>query len=263
MIDLLGGAGGLVEFKASLLASRGFAALALAYMDFDGLPEIPPAVDMEYFEEAANWLSNHAKVLPHGIGLHSICYGSWIAIVMASLQMKAIKTVVAISPLVHANPSPFQYKGKVSEVIPFENSKKITTEEGCIWRYALPTITDYNTPVSKYPPITPVENISCPVLLVRGTEDLNVNADFSVNLIREGLKKHGKENLCSVLSYPGAGHLIEPPYTPHCYASYVKNMGKWSGDYYIVWGGEMKCHARAQEDAWPNILSFLRSNLFV
>ena len=59
MIDLLGGAGGLIEFKASLLASRGFAALALAYMGFEDLPEFPTVMDMDYFEEAANWLSHH------------------------------------------------------------------------------------------------------------------------------------------------------------------------------------------------------------
>ena len=159
MIDLLGGAGGLVEFKVSLLASHGFAALALAYMACDDLPKNSPNVNMEYFEKAANWLSSHPKILPHGIGVHAICYGSWIALLMASLQMKAIKTVVAISPLVHAHYTGYEYKGKVSEVIPFDESKKIATEEGCIWRYSFSTDTDFNTPVSKYPHLTPVENI--------------------------------------------------------------------------------------------------------
>jgi len=35
-IDLLGGAGGLVELKAALLASRGFAALVFAYFAYAG-----------------------------------------------------------------------------------------------------------------------------------------------------------------------------------------------------------------------------------
>ena len=98
---MLGGAGGLWEFKASLLASHGFAALALAYVAYEDLPEFPPEyLDLEYFEEAANWLSNHPAVLAHGIGIHSICYGSWIALLMASLNMDAINSVVAISPVV-------------------------------------------------------------------------------------------------------------------------------------------------------------------
>ena len=258
-----GGAGGLVEFKASLLASHGFAALALDHLNSDGLPRGVTNMDvyMGYYEEAAIWLNSHPMVSPHGVGVHAKCFGSYIALLMASLQMKAVKAVVAILPLVHTYPSPFKYKGKVSEVSPFEHSKKIQTEEGSIWRYAFPTITNLDTPVSKYPYLTPVENISCPLLLVYGTNDLLINADFSVNLIRDRLKKRGREHLCSVLRYPGAGHLIEPPYTPHCYASYTRNMGEWSGDFSLVWGGDMKCHARAQEDSWPKILAFLKKNI--
>ncbi|KAL9979722.1 hypothetical protein ACROYT_G017425 [Oculina patagonica] len=260
VIEMLGGAGGLVEFKASLLASHGFAALALAYFAYDDLPKtIQSSLDMEYFEEAANWLSNHPKVLPHGIGIHAISFGSLIALLMASLEMNAIKTVVAISPLV-VTFSSFQYKGKVSDVIPYEISKVISTEEGVVLRYAQ-TVTDYKPSASKYPPIPPVENISCPVLIVTGTGDLNVNCDFSAELIYNRFKTHGKEHLCSILCYPEAGHLIEPPYTPHCYASFSGASAKRFNDKYLVWGGEMNAHATAQDDAWPKILSFLRSKL--
>ncbi|XP_020618542.1 bile acid-CoA:amino acid N-acyltransferase-like [Orbicella faveolata] len=261
VIEMLGGTGGLWEFKASLLASHGFAALALAYLSYDDIHELPSSMDMEYFEEAANWLSSHPKVLPHGIGVHAICYGSWAALLMASLGMKAVKALVAISPVINAFPIPFSYKGKVSEILPFENSQKISTKEGSIWRYAIPAVNDVSTPVSNYSPITPVENISCPVLLAYGTGDLNVGSDFATELIFNRLKAHGKERLCSILRYPEAGHLIEPPYTPHCYSSFSGITAKWSGDHYLVWGGEMNAHAKAQEDAWPKILRFLRINL--
>ena len=262
MIDLLGATGGLVEFKAALLASHGFAALALAYIDYDDLPAFPPYHEMEYFEDAANWLSSHPKVLPHGIGIHAICYGAMIALLMANLQMKPVKAIAAISPPIHVYPTAFKYKGSfISEVAHFDQSKKVQVQDGSICRYVFPTATDSNIPESKYPYLAPVENLSCPLLLVYGTHDLNVNATFSVNLIRDRLRKQGKENLYSVLRYPGAGHLIEPPYTPHSYATYAKRAGAWSGDHHIVWGGETKCHARAQEGAWPEIIGFLRNNI--
>ena len=149
----------------------------------------------------------------------------------------------------------------MSMAIPLDYNKRIITAEGTITRYSHSTITNYNTPVSKFSPLIPVENISCPVLLVYGTDDLNANPNFSVSFIRAGLKKRGKENLCSVLCYPNAGHLIEPPYTPHCYTSYMKNLGKLTGDYYLAMGGETKDHARAQEDAWTKILTFLQRNV--
>ena len=257
VIDLLGGASGLVEFKASLLASHGFTALALAYMGFDDLPEFPTVMDMDYFEEAANWLSHHPKVIPHGIGVHAICLGSWIALLMASLKMKAVKTVVAISPSITAGSLPFKYKGKISSGKAFDNQQKVAIPEGAILRYGHSVVTSHKTPV----PVCPVEDISCPVLMVYGTDDLLIPPEFSVRYTCNALRKIGREHLCSVLCYWNAGHLIEPPYTPHCYSCYMHHFGKWQGHQYLVWGGEMKCHARAQEDAWPKILTFLQKHL--
>ena len=46
---MFGGIGNLVEFRAALLASRGFAALALPYFGYDDLPNALN-LNMEYFE---------------------------------------------------------------------------------------------------------------------------------------------------------------------------------------------------------------------
>lgn len=54
--------GGLTEFRASLLASHGFAVLAVAYFAYEDLPNLLQEVDLEYFEEAANLLLAHPKV---------------------------------------------------------------------------------------------------------------------------------------------------------------------------------------------------------
>lgn len=61
---MFGGAGGLIEFRASLLASRGFAVLAVAFFAYDDLPLVLKEVDLEYFEEATNLLLKHPKVCP-------------------------------------------------------------------------------------------------------------------------------------------------------------------------------------------------------
>lgn len=61
-MDLFGGIGGLVEFRASLLAAHGFAVLALAYFAYEDLPKLLQEVNLEYFEEAANLLLAHPKV---------------------------------------------------------------------------------------------------------------------------------------------------------------------------------------------------------
>ena len=117
-----------------------------------------------------------------------------------------------------ACPLSFQLKGKVSDIIPLDETRVVSSEKGSIWRFAQPTDIDYMNPttVSKYSAITPVENINCPVMLVSGTDDLNVPTDFTVKFIIDRLKENGKEHLCTNLSYPQAGHVIEPPYSPLC-----------------------------------------------
>jgi len=255
VIDLLGGVAGLKEFKASLLASHGFVTLALDYFTPDESGKVPPFFELEYFEEAADWLSNHPKVLPGGIGVHAICLGSWIALLLASFRSDVIKATVAISPLSFATFTPFKYRGILSEVLPFNKWKLYPTLAGWVFRNGYPAVTEDNGSDSKYSAITPCENISSPVLLIYGSDDLNVNSDFSAKQVYERMKQNGKHDLCSVLCYPGAGHLIEPPHIPFCYSSYTGR------HLYMVWEGEAMAHAQAQEDAWSKILEFLRTNL--
>ena len=89
--------------------------------------------------------------------------------------------------------------------------------------------------------------MSCSVLLVCGIGDLNVDPEISKEIL-DRLKTCGKEHLCSILRYPEAGHLIESPYSPLCYASY-SGTAKRLGDPHLVLGGETKAHAKAQENS--------------
>lgn len=66
VIDLFGGSGGLIEFRAVLLANKGFAVLALAFFGYDDLPQSLEEVDLEYFEEASILLLKHPKVCLRG-----------------------------------------------------------------------------------------------------------------------------------------------------------------------------------------------------
>ena len=156
---------------------------------------------------------------------------------MASYQIASIKAIVAISPLVIASLHPFQLKGRVSDMIPldecfFRKGQRLAFRpKGSVWRFAQPTDINYMNPttISKYSAITPVENINCPVMLVSGTDDLNVPTDFTVKFIIDRLKENGKEHLCTNLRYPQAGHLIEPPYSPLCDSSFSKSTKEWCG----------------------------------
>lgn len=62
IIDLFGVGGGLLEYRASLLAGKGFAVMALAYYNYDDLPKTMETMRIEYFEEAVNYLRGHPEV---------------------------------------------------------------------------------------------------------------------------------------------------------------------------------------------------------
>uniref|UniRef100_A0A8C9Y056 Acyl-CoA thioesterase 16 n=1 Tax=Sander lucioperca TaxID=283035 RepID=A0A8C9Y056_SANLU len=91
-----------------------------------------------------------------------------------------------------------------------------------------------------------VGRINCPVMVVNTT-------------IKELINKAGNLHLLTRLYYPDAGHLIEPPYTPHFRATkFVKDTKE---KVILLWGGQTKPHSDAQEDSWKKILAFLEQNL--
>ncbi|XP_019211778.1 acyl-coenzyme A amino acid N-acyltransferase 2-like [Oreochromis niloticus] len=67
-----------------------------------------------------------------------------------------------------------------------------------------------------------VENITCPLMYIVGEDDLCTASTENADVIEEALRSAGKSHQFTRLSYPGAGHLIEPPYTPCSRASLWK-----------------------------------------
>ena len=257
MIELKGATASVNESKASLFASRGFLTLNLTYLPpvEAGIPEY---FELDHFEEILDWFCKYPNVVPGGIGLHAICIGSWIALLLASFRSDAVNAVVAVSPISFAHLFSFKYQGKMSGKLPTDNSKLMHTNDGVVVRHAHSTETEDNGSASTFPAITPSEQISCPVLLICGTDDQYLNVEFNARQIYDRMNKFGKGDLCNILRYPGAGHLIEPPYTPLCYSQFEPlNRDRYDNPH-IVWGGESKAHAQAQEDSWSNILAFLR-----
>ncbi|CAO2586863.1 Acyl-coenzyme A thioesterase 1 [Lemmus lemmus] len=96
IIDLFGVGGGLLEYRASLLAGKGFAVLALAYYNYDDLPKNMAIFHLEYFEEAVNYLLSHPQVKGPGIGLLGISKGADLCLSMASF-LKGITAAVIIN----------------------------------------------------------------------------------------------------------------------------------------------------------------------
>ena len=74
VVDMFGSSGSLMEHRAALFASRGIAALALAYIGFEGLPKDFSNLKMSYFQEAVNYFLSREEVSPlfYYMNIHSI-----------------------------------------------------------------------------------------------------------------------------------------------------------------------------------------------
>ncbi|XP_074852118.1 acyl-coenzyme A amino acid N-acyltransferase 1-like [Carettochelys insculpta] len=251
VIDMFGGAGGLIEFRASLLASHGFVVLALAFFAYDDLPQVMEELDLGYFEEAANLLLSHPKVRGPGLGVIGVSKGGEVTLSMAAF-LEQVVAAVWINGTSSLYGSPLRYKETYIPYIPYAAERVIITEMGIMDNYHV--FQDPQNPAYASAAI-PVEKARGEVLFVVGEADRSFNSKLFADLAIERMKGHGKKNY-TLLSYPGGGHLIEPPGSPLCSISFTRGSPKP-----VHWGGDPELHAKAQEHSWSEILKFLEHHL--
>ncbi|KAI4874654.1 hypothetical protein NFI96_031146 [Prochilodus magdalenae] len=252
LLDMWGGGGGLVEYRAALLASHGFVSLALEYMPRED-PSIF-AVDVSYFETAYQIIQDHPKVQRDRLALFGLSFGSAVALSMAAYS-KIIKPRCCVCISGSHIPSVQKSLKEALENI-YRMMNKVRIEDNqVIWRdIILPIPADPDMKVD-------VGLIKCPLLLVNGGDDQNWATAESAEDMERMMEKAGTQHLLKVLIYPGAGHLIEPPYTPHHRASNII-VREGEDKVFMLWGGQTKPHADAQEDSWDKILAFLQQHLY-
>ncbi|CAI5688184.1 unnamed protein product [Oreochromis niloticus] len=225
MLDLWGEGGGLLEYRSALFASRGFASLSVAYMGHKDLPG-PPHIMSSAFQ----LLQHHCQVDADRIGV--------IGLSLGVLLTFRIATRIGFKPscLICIN-------GPVGSPLLDEDGKiKMSESDQKYWE-----LDDRGY----------VENITCPLMCIVGEDDLCAASTENAD-IEEALRSAGKSHQFTRLSYPGAGHLIEPPYTPCARASLWKAKPE---KLFTLWGGHPAPHAAAQEDAWKRILEFMETHL--
>ncbi|XP_076589754.1 peroxisomal succinyl-coenzyme A thioesterase-like isoform X2 [Chaetodon auriga] len=255
LLDLWGGGGKLVEYRAALLASHGFASLALDYLTPKITIETGKMVDNSYFETAYRVLEQHPQILGSRIAMLGLSFGTSITLKMAvySKVMK-LRCAVSISGS-HVQP----IHGSVEQMLNAFNEKaskiRVNKENQVIYR-------DLTLPIPTEPALkVDVGRLQCPLLLVVGEDDQNSPAYEAAMDIKDMMERAGNSHLLTILSYPNAGHLIEPPYTPHVRASAFRSVNTHE-KVVALWGGETVAHSRAQEDAWRKTLVFLREHLY-
>ncbi|NWU68207.1 ACOT3 thioesterase, partial [Pterocles burchelli] len=251
LIDLYGSGRGLMEYRASLLASRGFVTLALAYVAFEGLPAVPEALELSYFEEGLNFMQKQPQVKDTGIGVLGLSKGADLGLAMAAF-LPGIKAAVSISGSGINYFVPLRGDGFTIREHPYDLKRMKKNDETGLAEFS--ELLDDHTDPSTWDCRLPLERSLAKFLFLSGLDDTTLKSDLYCRDAVQRLQQHGRE--VEFYSYPGTGHLLEPPFLPLCQASMYKTL-----EVYARWGGQWKEHAKAQEDAWPRIQDFFRRHL--
>ncbi|XP_065258797.1 acyl-coenzyme A thioesterase 5-like [Emys orbicularis] len=251
VIDMFGDEGGLIEFRSSLLATHGFAALSLPYFDFEDLPTVMKDLHLEYFEEAARFLQRHPKVKGPGIGVIGTGKGAELAFSMITFLPQVV-AAVCISGCSANTVAALHYGEMTLPGLRFDMSKISISETGVFDIFD--ALDDPMDPANSHC-LIPLEEAEGHFLLVVGEDDRNWKSSLFAKMAIERLRQHGKDNF-KLLSYPGAGHRIDPPFLPFCSVTLDCVLGLP-----ILGGGERRAHAHAQEHSWGKIQEFLHLHL--
>uniref|UniRef100_A0A672IYX6 Acyl-CoA thioesterase 19 n=1 Tax=Salarias fasciatus TaxID=181472 RepID=A0A672IYX6_SALFA len=241
VLDLWGSGGQLMEYRAALLASHGLAALVVDYLTTKNIKETEKMTIFQYIETAYKYLEEHLQILGSRIAMLGLSFGTSV-----TLRMAAYSKIMKVTAEENICPSHDDPRVAEEGERP-ESSKPLEI---------LPR--DLSLPIDPLKKVD-VGRLQCPLMLVVGEDDQNSAAQESASDMKEMMERAGNSHLLTILSYPDAGHLIEPPYTPHVRASNFKPAGLKQ---MFLWGGQTVAHSRAQEDSWKKILLFLRVNLF-
>jgi len=268
VIVLAGSGGGAWLSPAALLASRGYAALALGYFRMPGLPHGLVNIPIEYFEAAITWLRETVRPREDFIAVIGVSRGGELALLLAA-SIPEINAVVAYVP---------------SGVLfgPFGPSEPGDNRPRAAWTHRgrpLPHLGENNRTVDwsavdqKRTPIVersvyltmlrdrdaverssiPIERTRGPVLLISGKDDDQWPSFDLAQIAYRRLQGHRHPYPFAHLSYEGAGHGITFPYTPTTSTSYVHPV---NGRTYSL-GGHPAMTAGANADSWPKVLAFL------
>ncbi|KAM6068472.1 dynein axonemal light chain 1 isoform 3-T3 [Theristicus caerulescens] len=225
VIDMYGDEGGLIEFRSSLLATRGFAALSLPYFDFEDLPKVMKEFKLEYFEEAARFLQRHPKVKGPGVGVIGTGKGAELALSMITFLPEVV-AAVSISGCSSNTVADLHYGEMTLPGLRFDMNKVSVSDAGVFDTFE--ALDDPTNPANS-PSTIPIEKAEGHFLLVVGEDDRMWKSSLYAELAIGRLRQHGKENF-ELLSYPGAGHRIDPPSTPFCQAKATtikEALAKW------------------------------------
>jgi len=263
VLVLSGSEGGFDDLRAAMLASHGYAALAVAYFGAPGLREELFEVPVERIESAVEWVRGRPELDVGRIAALGASKGAELALVAAS-PIPEIRAVVGYAPtdvvnqgidrrgasrgasswtwrgaplpfLAQTPPPGFQAQFRAPPPYRLRPLYEASRSDSALARAAIA-----------------VERIHGPVLLVSGEDDQMIPSPVAAEAVVRRLRAAHHPYPDLHLAYPDAGHVILLPYFP---TPPRERIGPW------LTGGTAAGYARADAESWPRVLRFLADAL--
>jgi len=267
VVVLSGSEGGYESssFQAGLLASHGFAALALAYFRAPGLPDELALIPLEYLKRGIDWLGARPDVDGRRLAVWGGSRGAELALLLGATFPVTVRVVVAYAPSIATGAgltrdgrpraeSAWTLGGRQFPIMeirpPPEALAQFSRPDPVRLRLLYePGLSD--SAALAHASI-PVERIAAAVILISGEDDQMGPSDIAGDMIIRRLEaaRHAAPRLH--LKYPHAGHLISVPFLPT-----ALRLRAWR----FAVGGTSEGYAHADADSWPRVLRFLQENL--
>jgi dienelactone hydrolase len=275
VIVLSGGGGGIPELRAAILASHGYAALALGYFAVEGLPRGLVNIPLEYFENAIRWMPSQPWLRDRFLAVWGASRGGELALLLGA-TFPDINAVVAWVPSgvlfwALGLPEPgdtrpraaWTFRGKPLPYLQENNSAgdpPPVTEMGRPVAYAPFYLSQLRDAQAVERATIPVERTRGPILIVSGTDDQMWGSSVLADIAVRRLETRGHAFPFRHLRYEAAGHLISVPYGPtteRVISLSVHGVNHLS----LSQGGTPRADAEAGIDAWRNLLQFLEEGV--
>jgi esterase/lipase len=258
IILLSGAQGGLEKWLARIIASHGYAVLALAYFNYQDLPENLVEIPLEYFEKAIEWMKTNEHVTKDRIGLVGGSKGGELVLLLGS-KYDVFRVIVAWMPAAHvwqaislSPQSSWSLNGQGLPYVPYgytqEDMENLQTGKLTSYRlfYHLGLQNADESTISRA--VIPVENIRASILLVSDTDDQSWPSSEFCNMIMQRLAennfKYGMEHICT----QNGGHTA---FLPDLIPDLNRNFN----------GGNAEDQLKASQLIWKTTLEQLKKSL--
>ena len=269
VMTVSGSGGGIARAEAALLASRGFACLALAYFNYPGRPPELVDVPLEYFGQALDWLAAHPQVRAEAIAVKGNSRGGELSLLLGS-TFSVLRAVVAVVPSGYiwgaarvdwSDGAAWIWQGAALPRVPVREEHEAdqdrdVTADGAIKLTPgfLAALADA-TPEELADAEIPVERTNGPILMLCGEADDMWPAIEMTDVVLRRTTQARFPHQVRRLTYPDAGHQITLPYVP----VRISGIHPLGGNF--AYGGTRSGTAAARAAAWPEMLAFLTTAL--